>query len=167
MLVQIAFLVDCTNSMEKWIHAVWQQISDIIDNVQASQGAGASYEVAFVGYTDYDEFHHSPEFVIEFTQEIQKFKNQVRTIETVNGVDWCENVHNGMNNLMKLGWETNSIRHVFHIADAPPHGVFWHEPWDNDRYPRVDPDGGELGELIEKLPELEFTLLKLHDSLDK
>jgi hypothetical protein len=105
--------------------------------------------------------------VIEFTQEIQKFKNQVRTIQTENGVDWCENVQNGMENLGKLDWDSAAIRHVFHIADAPPHGVYWHEPWDNDRFPRSDPNGDELSEAIEKLPPLEYTLLSLHDSLEK
>lgn len=105
--------------------------------------------------------------MIGFTDEIQKFKNQVRTIETVNGVDWCENVQNGMENLVKLDWDSSAIRHVFHIADAPPHGVYWHEPWDNDRFALSDRNGVELSEVILRLPDVEYTLLKLHDSLDK
>ena len=65
--------------------------------------------------------------VISFTPDIQKFKNRVRAIDTRNGVDWCEHMFNGFHEVLELNWDPNAVRHLVHIADAPPHGVQFHD----------------------------------------
>ena len=67
--------------------------------------------------------------VVSFTRDIQKFKNRVRAIEVRNGHDWCEDMFNGFHEVHQLVWDPNAIRHLVHIADAPPHGSHFHDPW--------------------------------------
>ena len=49
--VKLCFLMDCTASMEPWIHAARVQIKDIVYETE-SHYPDANVKVAFVGYRD-------------------------------------------------------------------------------------------------------------------
>jgi hypothetical protein len=42
------------------------------------------------------------------------------------GGDECEAVNDAFKATNELKWSKNSMKFVFHIADAPPHGMKYH-----------------------------------------
>ena len=53
-----------------------------------------------------------------------------------------EDVQGGFHKALGMSWEPDSIRSVFHIADAPGHGKDICDGWDN--YPDGSPDGHRI-----------------------
>ena len=62
----MAFLIDCTGSMQPWINGVKNTISTWSE-AYAAKYPGGDFRCAFVGYTDYDLQEDRRTKLLDFT----------------------------------------------------------------------------------------------------
>lgn len=163
--VKLCFLLDCTGSMDHWIQAAKDQIEAIVEKTQREYGgAELRFEVGFVGYRDYgDEDQYE---VVPFTG-VDQFLSEVRGIVATGGDDIAEDVAGGVRKVLQLNWGNSDVRTLIHIADAPPHGLDYHEPHISDRFPEGDPRGNDLRVLLRELAhDIDMTFIGLNRSTD-
>ena len=137
MRIDLAFLMDCTGSMERWIQAAKNQITKIVDDTIAQHGHDIHIRVGFVGYRDYGD---SERFVIRDFHEPTFVLQEIQDVHAEGGDDAAEDIAGGLQHLKDLNWNAD-IKLIVHIADAPPHGLSFHSPRISDRFPQGDPTG--------------------------
>ncbi len=77
----------------------------------------------FVAYRD-----HPPEDLTYVTKyydlsESEEIYSFINSLQANGGGDVPEAVMDGLNDsINKMNWRDKSLRYIFHIADAPPHG---------------------------------------------
>ena len=163
VIVKIAFVVDCTGSMDRWIYEAKTKIQEIVTSTDIPPGA--RFEVAVVAYRDYGDLvrrrvldFSSPEIAEHFLQDIH----------ADGGDDEAEDVAGALDRVCGLTWGPSDVRMVFHIADAPAHGRMYHLPRVSDRFPDGDPDGKDPRESLRHMAwqEVEFTFVRITSSTD-
>ncbi len=137
MKIDIAFLMDCTGSMERWIQAAKDQTAKIVSDVLAQHGEDVRIRVGFVGYRDYGD---DEQFVIRDFNEPDFVLQEIRDLHALGGDDVAEDVAGGLQHLKYLNWNAD-IKIIVHIADAPGHGIQLHSLRLSDRFPQGDPNG--------------------------
>lgn len=129
--LQVCFILDCTASMQPWIDAAKMKIVETLGLIRQRHPDYMIY-AAFVGYRD---FHDKEQFIrIGFTEAIHDLSNLIMDIKADGGDDACENVAGAYKMVTELEWHAN-VRCVFHITDAPNHGLEYHEDYVEDNYP--------------------------------
>lgn len=137
MKIDLAFLMDCTGSMESWIQAAKNQITKIVDDTIAQHGHDIHIRVGFVGYRDYED---NERFVIRDFHEPAFVLQEIRDVHAQGGHDIAEDIAGGLQHLKDLNWDAD-VKLIVHIADAPAHGLTFHKLSISDRYPQGDPTG--------------------------
>jgi hypothetical protein len=165
--VDVAFLVDVTGSMQMWINAVHQKLNEIISAISVKFPT-AILRIAFVGYRDYQD--DEPLVFTDFRENPRELQDFVRKVVATGGGDEAEDILAGLDCLLSLSWQSR-FRHLIHIADAPTHGLRFHEPHVGDNYPDGIP-GAErptadilLRMLCQK--RIQYNFLKLNESTNK
>lgn len=162
--VNLAFLMDCTASMEPWIQAAKDQIVRIIDNT-VIENPDVNVRVAFLGYRDYGDEHR---FIsCDFTTA-SAVVHYIRNVHADGGDDVAEDVAGGLSQLRNLSWRSGDVNMIVHIADAPPHGRQFHSPRISDRFPRGDPNGIDPCHLMFYFSTqgYDYTFVKINDTTD-
>lgn len=136
--VKIAFLMDCTGSMETWIQAAKDQITTITNDALRENDDNTTIRIGFVGYRDYGDLDR---FIVEDFQDAETILRRIRNVHADGGDDVAEDVAGGISKLRSLDWEDADVKLIVHIADAPAHGNMFHAPYLSDRFPRGDPGG--------------------------
>lgn len=162
MKIDICFLIDCTGSMEPWIQAAKNHVFDIVRKTQ-HETPETEVRVAFVGYRDYGD---SPQFVCRHFGNVDDTLDAIRDVHAKGGDDQAEDVAGGLLNARMLVWEEDAAKSLIHIADAPPHGSQFHEPWISDRFPQGDPEGKDPLNMMRRFSEdnVDYTFVKINDS---
>ena len=138
--VQICFCVDVTGSMSTYITQTKRAIEKMMENFK-TRTHFLDYEFSFLGYRDYSDErstflfrqcdfknHHNVDEIIRFIEKT----------DATGGGDTPEAVLDGLyESATKLSWKPNSVKIVFHIADAPPHGKEYFSG--SDSYPSGHP----------------------------
>jgi len=124
-------MVDVTGSMQCWIDAVHQKLDEIIAAIKA-QYPTAILRMAFVGYRDCSD--SEPLVFMDFNENPRELQDFVRRVVATGGADEAEDIFTALNCLLGLAWQSR-YRHLIHIADAPNHGLRFHEPHVGDSYP--------------------------------
>ncbi|KAF5836649.1 kinase-like domain-containing protein [Dunaliella salina] len=120
--VDVAFIVDITGSMDSWIAAVKDQVTAMAMDWQ--KRLNTSMRAAFVGYRDYGEKLDW----CDFTSDMRGFKDWVGKLRADGGGDAAEDVFSGLEQAAKLSWtKGDGAKLVFIIADAPCHGLSFHD----------------------------------------
>jgi len=163
-IIKIAFLLDCTGSMQPWIDKAKITIEETVATVRVDHGG--HIEVALVAYRDYGDAMRRR--IVNFTspEDITKI---LEDIIAEGGDDEAEDVAGGLNRICGLTWGPSDVRMVFHIADAPAHGLDFHDIRVSDRYPDGDPEGQDPAESLKHLAcqEVEYTFVRITSSTDK
>ena len=78
-----------------------------------------------------------------------------------------EDVQGGFHKALGMSWEKDSIRSVFHIADAPGHGKEICDGY--DRYPNGSPDGHKIQDQMRMFAaqNINFTFVKVNEFCNK
>ena len=162
--VKICFVMDCTASMGPWIRQAKTKMVELVDRVR-KEHPNTIIRVGFVGYRDYDDTE--PLIMIPF-QNAQDTMLQIRPIQPEGGDDTAEDVAHGLFRALEMDWNGADVKIVFHIADAPAHGVAFHAPRVSDRYPRGDPNGLDPRDSVEKMSflDIHYTFVKIDESTD-
>lgn len=148
MKCQIAFLMDRTESMYDRMVKTQTVIRDTIRELSKDGGV---VEVAFVAYSDFNSVGNElAPVVMDFTADLKRFEVVLDTFHYHQDYDTAENVALGLQETVRLSWDASEQceRIVMHLTDAPPHGEQFHEPWIEDRYPKGDPRGREIGRYL-------------------
>jgi hypothetical protein len=58
-------------------------------------------------------------------------RQRILGVSAQGGADTCEDVAGGLAQLAAIPWR-GDVRVVFHVADAPPHGMAYHAPHVSD-----------------------------------
>jgi len=163
VIVKIAFVLDCTGSMDPWIYEAKSKIQEIVASTTVPPGA--AFEVAVVAYRDYGDLMRRR--VIDFTspEQVERF---LQDIYADGGDDEAEDVAGGLDRVCGLTWGPSDVRMIFLIADAPAHGRIYHTPRVSDRFPDGDPDGKDPRDSLRHLAqqEVEFTFVRITSSTD-
>lgn len=123
--VDVAVLVGCTLSMTPYINNIRTKISQIVDEVHKTYPDWA-VRSSFIGYYDYDDEDKYPVHV-PFTENRESFSYEISGIQSLNGVDYAEDVLSGLEAVGcdEMGWESK-VKIVIHFGDAPCHGALFH-----------------------------------------
>lgn len=151
--VDLCFLIDCTGSMNIVINGVKDILHKIVNKL-TSRFADLKIRCSFVGYRDHNDGDKRIT-LLPFTTNIDKFKSFVSGVEAVGhgNADICEDVFGGLEEVTKLDWQYTT-KVMFHICDAPCHGLRFHDEKLDDNYPGGDPRGLNLTELLTKITEI-------------
>jgi hypothetical protein len=154
--------MDCTASMEPWIQAAKDHIVTIVNKTQ-QETPEAEVRVAFVGYRDYGD---SPQIIRQNFGNADMLLDRIDNVHAKGGHDIAEDVAGGLMNVRTLAWDVIAVKSIVHIADAPPHGMQFHEPWISDRFSQGDPDGKNPLSILQSLSEenIDYTFIKINDS---
>lgn len=171
--VEICILADCTTTMKDALESVCRGILAI-----AAEAANRKkpLRLAFIGYRDSGD--NNPVFVVPFVDKrFDTFVTHVRQQATPcgGGGDAAEDVFCGLERCVSLSW-TGRARLVIHVADAPAHGVRYHNfaqrtkppSWADerdrwDRFPEADVDGRQGRMLMTSLANsaIDYNFLQL------
>lgn len=121
--VDVCFLMDCTNSMRKYIDDVKNYIFETIE-VLKSRFPHLNLRLAFVGYRDLNLPIGEQFSILDFTDE-QQFHAFVSMVQCAYGGDFCEDVLGGLQKTIDLNWK-QPVRILIHTGDAPSHGNRYH-----------------------------------------
>lgn len=134
---------------------VLQSSIDMIKSTVTTMAAGltATYpecklRVAFVPYRDYEDVVQDDMEVCDFTTSFSGsdsvFSQALSRVCASGGGDDAEDVFSGIARVGQLSWDATN-RLLIHIADAPCHGMQFHDVKVGDLYPT----GDKLGRTIE------------------
>jgi hypothetical protein len=164
LTVKLAFVLDCTASMGPWIRAAKTKIREIVDTVTAEH-PDSVIKVGLMGYRDYDD---PVRFIpVEFTSP-EEVMAALLPVKAEGGEDRAEDVAHALRHVMAMSWDNADIRMVFHIADAPAHGLAFHKPSLSDRFPNGDPEGVDPRDFIRimSIQAFVYTFVKITASTD-
>lgn len=132
--LDMAFLVDCTCSMQDHIEFCKTKIGEIVDGV-GEMFPTVKVRVAFVGYRDFDDPYFPK---IDFTTPAllaEYLKREVQASPSY-GADLAEDLVGGLQKLFTLNWNSGGsvARMVVLFTDAPAHGLQYHSADISDKH---------------------------------
>lgn len=140
--VDLAFVIDCTSSMARYISSAKDSIQGIVDRVSATN-ANMNLRLAIVGYRDISDGSQRFE-VLDFVTSIDSFKNFLANLKATGGADTAEDMAGAIQQTNRLSW-SHPTKVVFIIADAPCHGTEFHSV--DDSFPSGTPGIDIINEL--------------------
>lgn len=164
LLVKLCFVLDCTGSMDPWIEAAKTKMQETVRTVQ-DQHPHTHIEVALVAYRDYGDLIR---FRVFDFGEASVLEDRMRDLRAEGGDDTAEDVAGAFKRATELEWNPADIRMVFHITDAPAHGLQFHPIHISDRFPQGDPDGIDPLALLRRWARLgyDYTFVKITAKTD-
>ena len=163
--LDLCLILDCTASMYSWIQRSKDTLKDIIDQVKA-ENPTLKVRVSFVGYRDFGDGADQYS-TMDFSENLDAVKSFISKQAASGGNDMPEDVQGGFHKALGMNWESDSIKSIFHIADAPGHG---REMCDgHDRYPNGSPDGHKLQDQMRLFAakQIHFTFVKVNEFCNK
>eukprot|EP01084_Bolivina_argentea_P257644 434108_1 len=106
--IDCVFAIDCTASMDYWIGVLrsWSLKTDIqrvVDGLRNKYAYQYKLRVGCIGYRDWSEGDKRIE-ALDFTEDINQFKNFVQSLKAFGGDDGAEDVLGGLNATITLNW---------------------------------------------------------------
>ena len=127
--VDLAFMIDITGSMTKYIKGTKDSVKEIVSKVHA-QFNESKIRVALVGYRDYQILHHAEtgkriyknmkyaHFEVEdFTESVDLFIANLAKLKAAGGGDHPEDVLGAIKKTLGLKWKAAN-KLIFQIGNA-------------------------------------------------
>jgi hypothetical protein len=153
--------------MGPWIQAVKKQTREIVETLRHDH-RDAEFEVGIVCYRDYEDKERFK--IVEFSHNIYRVLNDIQDIQAQGGGDDAEDVAHGLIYTQMLPWDIAAdVKMIFHIADAPAHGMKYHTAEVSDRFPGGDPQGLNIDYILHELAThgIDYTFIKITSATDK
>ena len=162
--VKMCIVMDCTSSMAQWIQQAKTRMVVLVNTV-CDQNPGADVLVSFVGYRDYGD--EEPMIRIPFGR-VQHVMQRIQPVRAVGGNDEAEDVAHALDVANNMDWSNADVKIVFHVADAPAHGMVFHKPSVSDRFPRGDPHGLDPRVSVVRMSSknIDFRFVRINESTD-
>lgn len=163
--VKLCFVMDCTASMQPWIRTARQEILSIVKSMDLKH-PHADIQVAFVGYRDHGDDDRV--FLHDFT-DVPTLYAYLHSIVAKGGDDAAEDVAGGLRQAHTLNWNRADLCLLYHIADAPAHGMLYHDEDISDRYPEGDPFGLDPATILRQFAKegFHYTFVRITHHTDK
>ncbi|CDW83833.1 UNKNOWN [Stylonychia lemnae] len=166
-IIDVVFCCDTTGSMDAYIDKSIDTILRIIEMINvmgAAECRERSIQFGFVAYRD-----HPPEdetYVTKY-QNMADYMSAlafIQDLEAKGGGDGPEAVLDGLyDSIHKMNWRDKSLRFIFHIADAPPHGIQYTGGGNIDGFPEGCPCQYTIDKIASDLKQyqIKYKLLKI------
>lgn len=163
--VKLCFVMDCTASMEPWIRTARHEVLNIVDSVEEKH-PHADVQVAFVGYRDHGD---SERILLHNFSDVPALYTYLHTVAAMGGDDAAEDVAGGLRQAHTLSWERADLCLLYHIADAPAHGMLYHNEDVSDTYPEGDPLGLDPASILRQFATegFHYTFVRITRHTDK
>ena len=155
--IDLAFVMDITGSMSTYLNFARDKVMQIIEKI--TKETTASVNIGFIGYRDYNDSKDEYLIYPELTKDSESVKQFISKAQAGGGKD-SEDMGGGLTAALNYKWKSNT-RFVMLIADAPCHGVQYHEIPNFDSLPKGDPKY-KIDEIIKKYAENDINLLCLN-----
>lgn len=153
--LDLAFICDCTGSMDPWLEKTKTTIYSIINFIKENNQS-SNVRIGFVGYRDISDGKHRFE-ILNFTDDVNYVFNFIDDLMAEGGGDIPEDVTGGLIKGLKLLWRSKA-KYAILIADAPDHG-FSSKHVGEDHYPKGLKDNGmTLAQVTQRYAENEINL---------
>jgi hypothetical protein len=157
-------MLDCTASMSEWIEVSKNKLLEVTDYINSQY---TNYEIwfSFIGYRDFED---TVQFItLPFTKNYQSLVDEIDLLQAEGGSDECENVAEAYYIASECQVWDADVKLLFHIADAPDHGLTMHDNMVSDYYPEGHPTFNLL-DMVKSLAEMnvDITFFKLNHSTD-
>lgn len=162
---KVCFVMDCTASMGPWLKTARHEILNIIDYVE-DRHPYADIAVAFVGYRDHGD---AERILLHDFSDVPDLVRFLHTVVARGGDDAAEDVAGGLRQAHTLSWERADVCMLYHLADAPAHGMLYHEEDVSDRYPEGDPFGLDPASIVRQFSRegFHYTFVRITHHTDK
>lgn len=156
--LDVCFLIDSTGSMCSWMDSAKNTIGALQAKILKDYPKSRP-RFAFVGYKDFDESSEALRYTVhDFSEDTAAFAAAVKATTASGGGDTAEDVYGGLLRATRqLSWSSSSKLLIF-IADAPAHGLFFHDASVLDDLPGDDPDGALMCKLLTDLARREIVM---------
>lgn len=163
--VKLCFIMDCTASMEPWIRTARHEVLNIIEYVEAKH-PHADIQVAFVGYRDHGD---TERILLHNFSDVPELYSYLHTVVATGGDDAAEDVASAFRQAHSLSWDRADLCLLYHIADAPAHGMLYHTDEISDNYPEGDPFGLDPATILRQFARegFQYTFVRITHHTDK
>ena len=156
--LDLVFIMDITGSMEKWVNFTKEKINSIINKITAE--TTVIVRLGFIGYRDYLDNKNMEYFKFpELSNDVEYFKNSLESVKVGGGGD-CEDMVGGLVRALEYDWKSNS-KFAILIADAPCHGIQYHEVANFDSHEKGD-SKHKIDDIVKKYANKDINLLCLN-----
>ena len=114
--LDLLLTIDTTGSMGDEIKYLQAELKNVISRLD---GLNMNIRLALLFYRDLGDSYVTLDF--DFTTNIDAQINNLSKQKASGGGDWEEAVDIAYDEATKLNWSEDSIKIMFHVADAPPH----------------------------------------------
>lgn len=162
MSLQVTLMLDCTASMTDWIEASKRKLLEVTSHIN-SQYSNYEIQFSFIGYRDFED---DIQFItLPFTTNYQSLVDEIELVEAIGGGDECEDVSGAYYIASECQVWDADVKILFHIADAPDHGIIMHDHMVSDYYPEGHPKFNLLN-MIKELAKknVDITFFQLNHS---
>ena len=123
--VDLAFVVDTTGSMGRFIVAAQQQMIDVLQALTKDAQVAIDLQVGVVEYRDHPPEEQSFVYRVHgLTSKLARARGAINKLQASGGGDPPEAVYDGLCAACdELSWRAHSRRIAVLVGDAPPHGV--------------------------------------------
>lgn len=159
-IIDIVFCSDNTGSMGSYIEKSKDTIKRIIKDVSIGS---RSVKFGYVGYRDHPPQDDTYVTILKDLGDESNILSYLSSVSAAGGGDGPEAVMDGLyDSIFKISWRKDSMRFIFHIADAPPHGTEY-TGGSGDGFASGCPCGINIGRLAGGLKEkiIKYKLLKI------
>ncbi|KAL3688061.1 hypothetical protein R1sor_014370 [Riccia sorocarpa] len=151
--LDLAFLLDATNSMAKSFEMVKFKISNMAEGISVAYPT-CKLRFALAVYRDYNSPKvpgtDGSDFTSDYNGPNSTFSRAFARIQLQWGEDTAEDVFTGLEKAAGLNWQASN-RILVHIGDAACHGSQFHHEAIDDHYPGGDKYGRNIETIIRRL----------------
>ena len=156
--LDLVFIMDITGSMDKFVNFTKEKINSIINKI--TEETTVIVRLGFIGYRDYLDNKNMEYFKFpELSNDVAYFKNSLESVKVGGGGD-CEDMVGGLVRALEYDWKSNS-KFAILIADAPCHGIQYHELANFDSFEKGD-SKHKIDEVVKKYAAKNINLLCLN-----
>lgn len=165
LTVKLCFVMDCTASMEQWIRTARHEVLNLIEYVEEKH-PHADIRVAFVGYRDHGDVNR---ILLQDFTDVPTLHAYLGSVVAKGGDDAAEDVAGALRQAAALDWSRSDLCLLYHIADAPAHGMLYHDGDISDSYPEGDPFGLDPATTLRQLARdgFYYTFVRITHHTDK
>lgn len=120
--LDLAFAMDCTSSMRRYIDSAKENVEEILQRISSSGTSNIRF--GLVEYRDHPPQESS--FVTQkhdFTPNLSTMKSWLNDCSAEGGGDTPEAVADALYDVLHLSWRPDATKVCVLISDAPPHGL--------------------------------------------
>ena len=163
--LDILFILDTTSSMGYFIDKFKFQFLQIIQEIRKEIPEAILF-TGFIGYKDIFDKELGDEYIVyDFTTNYEILKSKIEEIEPDGGVDIPEDIPGAFElafDKIDQSWKGNTKIAIL-MTDSPCHGTEFHNLNQNndeqrDEYPKGDPEGRDIKEMIRKFVKYKISL---------